>query len=135
MRPDARAAAPTPARPGRGRIRGLLLLPAALVALGLANIFGQRPSESAASSAAADLRVEAPAHLRSGLMFQVRVQVLAHRRLSHPTLVFSHAWFESMTQNSVNPQQAAGSSVGDRPSFEFSRSRPGIAPPTGSSSR
>ena len=100
--------------------RGLLVLPAALVALGRANICGPRPSESIARSAAADLRVEAPAHLRSGLMFQVRVQILAHRRLSHPTLVFSHAWFESMTQNSVNPQPVAGSSVGDRPAFELS---------------
>jgi hypothetical protein len=100
--------------------RALLVVPAVLVVLGLANAFGQRATDSEARSAAADLRVSAPTHLRGGLMFQVRIQVLAHRRISHPVLIFSHAWYESMTQNSVNPQPAAGSSVGDRPAFEFS---------------
>jgi hypothetical protein len=100
--------------------RAILVLPGILVVLGLANLFGQRATDSEASSPAADLSVSAPSHLRGGLMFQVRIQVLARRRISHPTLIFSHAWYESMTQNSVNPQPAAGSSVGDRPAFEFS---------------
>lgn len=100
--------------------RAILVIPALLVVLGLANVFGQRPTATEASAPAADLRVQAPADLRGGLMFQVRVQVLAHRRISHPVLIFSHAWFESMTENSVNPQPSAGSSVGDRPAFEFS---------------
>jgi hypothetical protein len=98
----------------------LLALPGLLIVLALANAFGQRASESEASSPAADLRVDAPAHLRGGLMFQVRIEVLAHRRISHPVLMFSHGWFESMTLNSLNPQAASGSSVGDRPAFEFS---------------
>jgi hypothetical protein len=105
--------------------RAILVLPAILIVLGLANVFGQRATDSVASSPAADLDVSAPAHLRGGLMFQVRIQVLAHRRISHPVLVFSHAWYESMTQNSVNPQPIAGSSVDDRPSFEFSPVAPG----------
>ncbi len=100
--------------------RAILVVPAALVVLGLANVFGQRATDSEASAPAADLRVSAPSDLRGGLMFQVRIEVLAHRRISHPTLIFSHAWYESMTQNSVNPQPAVGSSVGDRPAFEFS---------------
>jgi hypothetical protein len=100
--------------------RAILVVPAVLVVLGLANVFGQRATDSEASSPAADLRVSAPSDVRGGLMFQVRVQVLAHRRISHPVLVFSHAWYESMTQNSVNPQPVAGSSVDDRPAFEFS---------------
>jgi hypothetical protein len=100
--------------------RALLVVPAVLAILGLANVFGQRATESEASAPAADLRVDAPADLRGGLMFQVRIQVLAHRRISHPVLIFSHAWFESMTQNAVNPQPSAGSSVDDRPAFEFS---------------
>jgi hypothetical protein len=100
--------------------RGLLAVPGVLVILGLGNVFGQRASESEAQSPAADLRVDAPADLRGGLMFQVRIQVLAHRRISHPVIMFSHAWYESMTQNSANPQPLSGSSVGDRPAFEFS---------------
>jgi hypothetical protein len=100
--------------------RAVLVVPAVLIVLGLANVFGQRATDSEARAPAADLRVSAPSDLRGGLMFQVRIEVLAHRRISHPSLIFSHAWFESMTQNSVNPQPAAGSSVGDRPAFEFS---------------
>jgi hypothetical protein len=100
--------------------RAILVLPAIVVILGLANVFGQRATDSEASSPGADLHVSAPASLRGGLMFQVRIQVFAHRRISHPVLIFSHAWFESITQNSVNPQPVAGSSVDDRPAFEFS---------------
>jgi hypothetical protein len=100
--------------------RAILVVPAVLVILGLANVFGQRATDSAASSPAADLHVSAPSNLRGGLMFQVRIQVLAHRRISHPVLIFSHTWFESITQNSLNPQPVAGSSVDDRPAFEFS---------------
>jgi hypothetical protein len=99
--------------------RAVLVLLAALVALGLANTFGQRPTVSGASSGAADLRVEAPAALRGGLVFQVRIQVLAHRRLAHPMLILSHGWFESMTQNSITPQPSTETSLNDRPTFAF----------------
>ncbi len=99
--------------------RGILVIPAVLVILGLANTFGQRPTVSEASSGAAGLSVEAPADLRGGLMFQVRIQIFAHRRLVHPTLIFSHGWFESMTENSINPQASTETSFNDRPTFVF----------------
>lgn len=99
--------------------RAILVIPAVLVILGLANTFGQRPTVSEATSGAADLSVEAPADLRGGLMFQVRIEILAHRRLVHPTLILSHGWFESMTENSVNPQPSTETSLNDRPTFVF----------------
>ena len=48
---------------------GVLLVLAALIALGLANVFGQRATTSAAG-AAAELTVEAPDRLRGGLLGQ-----------------------------------------------------------------
>jgi hypothetical protein len=83
--------------------RALLCLIAVLPVLALLNVFGQRPTVSSAHVAAADLVVTAPARLRSGLIFQVRVQVTAHQDISMPQLVFSRGWWESMSVNSLEP--------------------------------
>jgi hypothetical protein len=83
--------------------RALLCLIAVLPVLALFNVFGQRPTVTSAHSAAADLQVTAPARLRSGLIFQVRVQVTAHRDLSMPQLVFDRGWWDSMSVNSIAP--------------------------------
>ena len=58
---------------------------------------------SSAHAAAADLKVTAPDRLRGGLIFQVRVEVFAHRALSMPHLIFSQGWWESMSENSIAP--------------------------------
>jgi hypothetical protein len=100
--------------------RVLLGIPALLVALGLLNTFGQRASLSQADSSAAKLSVSAPSDLRGGLVFQVRVDITAHRRLGHPTLTFSHAWFDSMTTNAVAPQPSTQASAGGDPAFQLS---------------
>jgi len=93
----------------RGRARhpryrqGLLCLIAVLPVLALLNVFGQHPTVSTAHAAAADLKVTAPSRLRSGLIFQVRVEVFAHRALTLPHLIFSQGWWESMSENSIAP--------------------------------
>jgi hypothetical protein len=94
--------------------RGLLCLIALLPALALLNFFGQRPTVSSAHAAAADLEVTAPARLRSGLIFQVRVQVIAHRKLANPELVFDRGWWESMSVNSTEPNSSNESSRNGR---------------------
>jgi hypothetical protein len=83
--------------------RALLCLIAVLPVLALLNVFGQHPTVSSAHAPAADLVVTAPARLRSGLIFQVRVQVTAHQDISMPQLVFSRGWWESMSENSLEP--------------------------------
>ena len=83
--------------------RVLLGLVAVLPVLALLNVFGQRPTVSTARALPADLRVTAPARLRSGLIFQVRVEVVAHRAISTPQLIFSQGWWESMSVNSLEP--------------------------------
>jgi hypothetical protein len=83
--------------------RALLCLIAVLPVLALLNVFGQRPTVSAAHVSRADLVVTAPARLRSGLIFQVRVQVTAHQDISMPQLVLSGGWWESMSLNSLEP--------------------------------
>lgn len=93
---------------------------ALLVVLGLLNTFGQRPTTSQAEAQAATLRVTAPADLRGGLIFQVRVDIAAHRRLAKPILIFSRAWFDSMTTNSIAPQPSTQFNVDGSSAFQLS---------------
>ena len=90
--------------------RGLLCCVAALPVLALLNVFGQKPTSTSAESPAASLSVTAPARLRSGLIFQVRVEVVARRDIREPELVFDRGWFESMSVNSIQPEPSNQSS-------------------------
>jgi hypothetical protein len=89
--------------------RALLALVGVLPVLALLNVFGQDPSTSRAESSAASLRVTAPSRLRGGLLFQVRVEVMAHRNLGRPQVVMSRGWWEEMSVNSVEPQPSSES--------------------------
>jgi hypothetical protein len=83
--------------------RTLLCLIAVFPMLAVLNVFGQHPTVSTARTSAADLTVTAPTRLRGGLIFQVRVQVTAHRTITKPQLVFDRGWWESMSVNSIEP--------------------------------
>jgi hypothetical protein len=84
--------------------RALLLLIAVLPVLALLNVFGQHPTTTSASSPAVNVNVTAPSRLRGGLIFQVRVQVVAHRDLQDLKLVLDKGWWESMSMNSTEPE-------------------------------
>jgi hypothetical protein len=89
--------------------RLLLCLIAVLPVLALLNVFGQHPTVSTASAPTAKLKVTAPSRLRSGLIFQVRVQVTALRTIKMPRLVFDRGWWESMSVNSIEPDPSSQS--------------------------
>ncbi|HET7046836.1 MAG TPA: hypothetical protein VFI54_01080 [Solirubrobacteraceae bacterium] len=101
--------------------RVLLCLVAVFPVLALLDVFGQRPTVSTAHAAAADLRVTAPARLRSGLIFQVRVEVVAHQTISVPQLIFSQGWWESMSENSIEPSATDETSSNGRVSFTYNK--------------
>jgi hypothetical protein len=94
--------------------RALLCLVAVLPALALLNVFGQHPTVTSAHAVTADLQVTAPASLRSGLIFQVRVDVTAHSDIAMPQLVFDRGWWESMSVNSLEPNPSNESSRNGR---------------------
>ena len=56
------------------------------------------------------MNVTAPARLRSGLIFQVRVQVSARRDIKELQLVLDKGWWESMSVNSLVPEPSQESS-------------------------
>ena len=87
--------------------RALLCAIAVFPILALLNVFGQRPTTVTAHAPTADLSVTAPARLRSGLIFQVRVQVTAHEDIDKPQLVFDPGWWESMSENSLEPNPSS----------------------------
>jgi hypothetical protein len=101
--------------------RALLCLVGVIPVLALLNLFGQRPTVTSAHALAADLKVTAPARLRSGLIFQVRVEVFAHRAISTPQLTFSQGWWESMSENSVAPNPADETSSNGRVTFTYGK--------------
>ena len=75
-----------------------------LAVLGLANVFGQTPSETRATGSGATLAVSAPDDLRGGLFFQGRFEVVSERDLEKPTLVLSPDWFDGIHLNTIEPE-------------------------------
>jgi hypothetical protein len=90
--------------------RGLLCLIAALPVLALLNVFGQKPTTTSVAAPAASLSVTAPNRLRGGLIFQVRVQVVARRDIHELEIVFDRGWWESMSVNSIEPEPSSETS-------------------------
>jgi len=123
--PDGLSAARNRDLAGRARHpwyrRALLCLIAVLPILALLNVFGQHPTISYAHAAAADLKVTAPARLRSGLIFQVRVDVTAHQDIAKPQLVFDPGWWESMSVNSIVPNPSSQTNLDGRVVFSFNK--------------
>ena len=101
--------------------RGLLLCLVALPVLALLNVFGQKPTSSVADGPAAGLAVTAPQRLRSGLIFQVRVEVVAHRDIHEPELVFDRGWWESMSVNSIQPEPSNESSQNSQVALSYDK--------------
>ena len=83
--------------------RTILLLVAAGSILGLLNVFGQRPDTVVASAPSATLKLYAPAHLRSGLLFSARFHIYANEELKDATLVLDTGWAEGMAINTIEP--------------------------------
>src|SRR4051812_22145253 len=84
-----------------GARRGLLVVPVVVVVLALANVFGQRPETSSASTSAASLSVFAPTSIRGGLIWEARFDVHAVRRLQDARLVLDSDWLEGNTVNTI----------------------------------
>ncbi|HEU5371676.1 MAG TPA: hypothetical protein VFU51_04745, partial [Gaiellaceae bacterium] len=75
----------------------------AFALLGLANVFGQRPVTASADTAQASLKLNAPDHLRGGLLFSARFHITAHRDVKDAVLVLDQGWAEGMAINTIEP--------------------------------
>jgi hypothetical protein len=96
---------------------GLLLV----LGLGLFNLFGQRPSTTAAEADAARIEVYAPERVRGGLFYEARFRIDARREVEDATLVLDPGWAEGITINTVEPAPVGEASRDGRLAFELGR--------------
>lgn len=99
--------------------RALLTLLVAVLAAALANIFGQRPTTSAAAASAARLQVYAPTHVRSGLVYAARFRIDARRSVKDAVIVLDPGWAEQYTVNGLSPQPETEGSANGKLVFGF----------------
>jgi len=99
--------------------RALLLVPTAIVALALADVFGQRPSTESALAPAARLTVTAPTHARSGLIYAARFRIDATTDLKQAALILDPGWADGYTVNGEAPQPLTQGSANGRLNFGF----------------
>src|SRR5262245_26565147 len=87
--------------------------------VGLAGVFGQRPSTAVADTDAAKLSLYAPTAVRGGLLFSARFHITAHRELKNATLVLDPGWAEGMAINTIAPSPIGEASRNGRLSFQL----------------
>ncbi len=90
-----------------------------LVALGLANVFGQYASPRTIAGAEAALTLEAPDRLRSGLYYEARFEIDAREEIENATLVLDPGWLKGMTLNTLEPSPIGEASRDGRIALEL----------------
>ena len=105
--------------------RVLLALLALFLLAGLLNVFGQRPETSTAATPAASLKLYAPSRVRSGLYFEARFTITAHKDLKKAILVLDPGWLEGMTMNTIEPSPIAEGSRDGKLVLELGHVRKG----------
>jgi hypothetical protein len=105
--------------------RIMLVVFAAVAVVTLLNVVGQRTTRSVARSAIAELRVEAPARIRGGLLFQGKIEIVALHRISYPRLVLGRAWTDQQQINTIEPTPTSESSSGGKLVLGFDAIDPG----------
>jgi hypothetical protein len=101
--------------------RALIALIAISLAIGLANVFGQRPSTVRADVGAATISLYAPTAVRGGLLWEARFHVTAKRELKNAILELDPGWGEGMSMNTVEPSPVDETSDNGRFSFSLGR--------------
>jgi hypothetical protein len=111
-------------REGKRDVTARRIALAALVvvlALGLLNVFGQRPATTVADADAATLEVYAPERVRGGLFYEARFTIEAREEVEQATLVLDPGWAEGITINTVAPGPIGEASRDGRLAFELGR--------------
>jgi hypothetical protein len=99
--------------------RGIILLIALFAVLGLANVFGQRPSTVTADGGAASVSLYAPSALRGGDFMQARFHITAKQDLKKAVLKLDPGWGEGMSINTIEPAPVDETSEDGRLSLEL----------------
>jgi hypothetical protein len=99
--------------------RTLFLLLTAFIIAAFANVFGQRASTMETRAPAGTLTVRSPSTLRSGLVFQTRLRIIASQEIKDAIVVLSPSWLEGITQNTLEPSPIGEASKDGSLSFDL----------------
>jgi hypothetical protein len=88
-------------------------------ALGLANVFGQRPATIRAATPEAIVSLYAPTAIRGGDFMEARFHITARKDIKKAILRLDPGWGESMSMNTVEPSPVSQASDNGRFSFEL----------------
>jgi hypothetical protein len=99
--------------------RALLGLIAAVLLLGLANVFGQHPETLRASVPSATLELYTPAAVRGGLLYESRFTITASSELKDARLVLDRGWAEGLTIDTIEPSPVGEASTDGRLTFDL----------------
>jgi hypothetical protein len=99
--------------------RILLALLGAVLVAALFNVFGQRPHSTTVSAPRASLKVYAPTHARSGLIYAARFHIVARQDIKDAFLVLDPGWAEGYTVNGLAPQPLTEADRNGRLAYGF----------------
>ena len=99
--------------------RALFMLLPLVGVLALLNLFGQRPQSTTAAVSGAELKLYAPARVRSGLLYQARFTITAKQEVKKAILVLEPGWAEGMTINTLEPSPVSEGSADGKLLFEL----------------
>ena len=99
--------------------RGLLGLVVVVLALALADAYGQRQVTKRVGAAGVGLEVQAPARIRGGLLFQARITVTARGGLKDARLILDEGWSDGFQMNTIEPSPIGEASANGRLSFDL----------------
>jgi hypothetical protein len=99
--------------------RGLILALTGFIVAAVLNVFGQRSSTSEYVGQAATLTIHSPTTLRSGLIFETRMKILAAQEIDDAILVLSPSWIEGVTFNTIEPSPLGEASRNGSLSFDL----------------
>jgi hypothetical protein len=91
----------------------------AAAALGLANVFGQRPETVRAVTPVATLSLYAPTALRGGDFMEARFHITASRELKNAILKLDPGWAEGLSINTIEPSPLSEGSDDGRLTFQL----------------
>jgi hypothetical protein len=91
----------------------------AFVILAFLNVFGQRATTSSTTAPAATLAIRSPDTLRSGLVVQTRLRILATQEIKDAIVVLSPEWIEGITFNTIEPSPIGEASKDGSLSFDL----------------
>src|SRR5438067_1867246 len=84
--------------------RILLVLIAVIPILALIGAFGQKTDRTTVGTPQATLTLSGPSRLRGGLLYQWKLEVVAHQDLAQPKLALDEGFLNGLTVNTIEPQ-------------------------------